>query len=294
MKDITNKIKYNESMAQHTTFRTGGKAQMYIEPDTEEDLAVAIEYCKHDNIDYFLLGNGSNVLVSDEGFRGAVISLKSLRSMLRIEGDALYASVGYMLKEIAIYAAEHSLSGLEFASGIPGTLGGAIYMNAGAYGREMKDVVYQVRIMENNSDIHMLNAADMDFSYRHSNVSEKHRVVLGASFHLSKDDKTNIYNYMKELNRRRQEKQPLGYPSAGSTFKRPENNFAGKLIDEAGLRGYKIGGAMVSEKHCGFIVNYNNATAGDVYRLITAVSDRVYTYSGIILEPEVRLLGEFK
>jgi UDP-N-acetylmuramate dehydrogenase len=245
------------------------------------------------NGDFFLLGNGSNLLVSDKGIRGAVIHLSKGFNNIDIKDNIITAKAGATLAGIARVAYDNSLTGFEFAAGIPGSLGGAIVMNAGAYDGEMKNVVRSVKLMDYNGNIVTKTNEEMHFSYRHSLLKEESYIVLEVEIALEKGDQADIKAKMDDLSQRRRDKQPLEYPSAGSTFKRPEGYFAAKLIDDAGLRGYSVGGAQVSTKHCGFVINTGNATATDVYTLINDVQNRVKKSSGVEIEPEVILVGEF-
>ena len=242
---------------------------------------------------YMVIGNGSNILVSDEGIRGTVICLSGDAFDASCDGEEISAYAGVKLSAIALLAAENELTGFEFASGIPGTLGGAVLMNAGAYGREMKDVLSSATVIDREGNLKVLDASELELSYRHSNVNENGYIVIEASIALEFGDEERIRKEMKSLNKKRVEKQPLELPSAGSTFKRPKGGFAARLIDEAGLKGRSVGGAAVSEKHCGFVVNTGGATARDVFELMRIVRDEVKKNSGIVLEPEVRLVGEW-
>jgi UDP-N-acetylmuramate dehydrogenase len=297
----------NESLSRYCTFRVGGEADLVILPKDRTELAKSIAYCKSVNINYILVGNGSNILFSDEGYRGAVIKLGQNMSDITCEGEYMYVSAGALLSQAARRAADNSMTGMEFAAGIPGTMGGAVCMNAGAYGGEIKDIVVSVDVMDTSavtdtdsempSDkimhglIKEYSASDMDFGYRHSILSDNpNLIVLGARLRLKKGDKAEIEKRMKELAEARISKQPLEYPSAGSTFKRPEGYFAGKLIEDSGLKGYRVGGACVSEKHCGFVVNDNHATAADIKKVISDVQDTVYEKFGVRLETEVKMI----
>ncbi len=283
----------DELMSRHTTFRVGGPADYFLMPGNSEELSKIIRYCRENEIDFFILGNGSNLLVSDEGYRGAVIQLFRNMSGIRIEGTEIYAEAGALLSQIAAKAAAASLTGLEFAGGIPGTLGGACVMNAGAYGGEMKDVLISVTVLTPSGEVVTIPASSMELGYRTSCIPGRGLIVLGALMELSDGDPEEIRARMDALRIQRQEKQPLDLPSAGSTFKRPEGYFAGKLIMDAGLRGYTVGGAQVSEKHCGFVVNRGGATAADIRTLIREVRAQVEEQFGVSLEPEVRFLGNF-
>lgn len=287
------KVRMQEPMSSHTTFRIGGPADYFVMPETTEELAEILKLCKEENMPYFILGNGSNLLVGDQGIRGVVIQLYKNFDGLLIEGTKITAKAGAMLIRVAKEAGKAGLTGLEFASGIPGTIGGAMVMNAGAYGGEMKDVVSQVTVLTKDGDIKTLTGEEMNFRYRGSVVEDKGYIVLEAVFELKAGDLEEIQTRIQELSIQRKTKQPIEYPSAGSTFKRPVGYFAGKLIQDAGLRGYSKGGAQVSEKHCGFVINTGGATAADVMQLIQDVSDKVEAQFGVALEPEVKRIGEF-
>ena len=299
------RIKYNEPLASHTSFNIGGPADVFVTVENEEEFAKAINFAKAENIRYFLLGNGSNVLASDEGFRGIIIKLAGDFLNASVDGEIIKAGAGITLSKLAGLAMNSSLTGLEFASGIPGTLGGALFMNAGAYGGEMKQIVTKVKVLKNiptanDTDcegcgaIIELTGEEMQFGYRHSILKEKNYIALSCEMKLEKGDKETIASYMRELALKRKEKQPLEYPSAGSTFKRPEGYFAGKLIEDAGLGGYTVGGAQVSEKHKGFVINKGGASAKDVKELIDYVIKTVKEKDNVTLEPEVLFLGEMK
>ncbi len=286
-------IKENVNLSGLTTFKVGGPAAFVAEPKTPDEVAELVKLSKAEGVPFFVLGNGSNILASDKGFDGLIIHLFSNMNTIHVAGGTIKASAGASLIKVAKVARENSLTGLEFASGIPGTLGGAVYMNAGAYGGEMKDVVTSVTVLDAGGNISTINGADMDFSYRHSIAMEKEMIILSATLELAKGDQAQIDATVKDLSGKRMEKQPLEFPSAGSTFKRPEGHFAGKLIMDAGLRGYTVGGAQVSEKHCGFVVNKGGATAADVLRLTKDVQQKVLDTFGVELELEVKLLGDF-
>ena len=283
----------DEPMARHTTFRVGGPADYFVRPVDVEQIPALISLGRMENIPYFILGNGSNLLVSDEGYRGMIINIADNMNGVDIHDGVIRAQAGAMLTKVGRLARDNSLTGLEFASGIPGTIGGAVYMNAGAYGGEMKDVVVSVRAMDTDGRVYDLSVDEMDFSYRHSVIGERGLVVLEVMMKLAEGNLDEIDSRMNELAEARRSKQPLEYPSAGSTFKRPEGYFAGKLIMDAGLRGYSVGDAQVSEKHCGFVVNRGGATASDVMTLIRDVQDKVREEFEVELETEVRLLGQF-
>ncbi len=283
-----------EPMSRHTTFQTGGPARIYIEPCDEAVLEKVVALCKAEGETYFLLGNGSDLLVSDKGYPGIMISLRKVNYVECISGNVIEAGAGAGISDVAEFAYQHSLAGMEFASGIPGSAGGAIFMNAGAYGGEMKDIILEAKIIERDGSVVWANVHNFDLGYRHSNIKELERVVVAIRFQLKQGKPDEIKALMEDFNQRRKDKQPLEYPSAGSTFKRPQGYFAGKLIEDAGLRGFRIGGAGVSSKHCGFVINENHATSSDIYRLILEVQRVVKQKFGVTLEPEVKLLGEFE
>ena len=286
------KVLVNEPMASHTTFRIGGPADYFVMPETVEELRDILALCKEEGLPYFILGNGSNLLVGDKGFRGVVIQLYKNFDGLSIEGTKVTAKSGAMLIRVAKEAGKAGLTGLEFASGIPGTIGGAMVMNAGAYGGEMKDVVTAVTVLTKDGEIKTLTGSEMNFRYRGSVVEDEGYIVLEAVMELKIGNLEEIQARIEELSLQRKTKQPIEYPSAGSTFKRPEGHFAGKLIMDAGLRGFTVGGAQVSEKHCGFVINKGDATAKDVDELMKEVSRQVMEQFGVQLEPEVKRLGE--
>ena len=278
-----------------TTFKVGGPADLLIDLPNADAVAVALEACRAENIPYLFIGNGSNLVFGDKGYRGAVLRLMEEEPILQPElGEGvLYAPAGMQLKKLCQFVRDHSLSGLEFAYGIPGTVGGAVYMNAGAYGGEMADVVQLVHCITSDGERGFLPAAELAFSYRHTALMERDLIVIGVTLKLTPGDYDTIDATMKDLMSRRRDKQPLEYPSAGSFFKRPEGYFAGKLIQDAGLKGFTVGGAQVSEKHAGFVVNRGGATAADLVALRDQVHDKVFAEFGVHLEPEVRFLGEF-
>ena len=283
----------NEPMSRHTTFRTGGPASLFIRPENKEQLVEVMALIKKLGTEFFVLGNGSNLLISDEGFDGVVISLSKMND-IHLEGDKdIYAEAGAMNSQIAAFARDNGLKNFEFAAGIPGTIGGAMIMNAGAYGGEMKLVTRSVTVLSPEGEIMMLDNSSMEFGYRSSAIKGRGYIVISVLLSLEKGDKETITQNMQELAAKRREKQPLEFPSAGSTFKRPEGYFAGKLIEDAGLRGFSVGDAAVSEKHCGFVINKGNATSAEIYELICEVKKRVYENSGVTLEPEVIMLGKF-
>lgn len=287
------KVLLAEPMKKHTTFRIGGPADYFVTPGNEEEVKRAVAICKEEDAPYYIVGNGSNLLVSDEGYRGVVIQLYKEMSEVRVEGSVIRAQAGASLAKIAGAALEAGLAGFEFAAGIPGTLGGACVMNAGAYGGEMKDVLTDVTVLDEEGRLLTLEKDQLEMGYRTSVIARKGYTVLGAGIRLHEGDREKIRERMRDLKERRITKQPLEYPSAGSTFKRPEGYFAGKLIQDSGLRGFRVGDAMVSEKHCGFVINAGEATAADVDLLIRRVSAKVQEQFGVPLEPEVKRLGEF-
>lgn len=285
-------IEYREQerLSGYCTFKVGGMGRLLIFPKDKDEIKKALAYCKNSNMRYMIIGNGSNILFSDEGFDGALIKIGRKMSRIDIEGEYIYAEAGILLSQLAARAAEKSLTGLEFAAGIPGTLGGAVCMNAGAYGGEMKDVIVSVDILE-DGELKTYSNEELKLSYRHSIITENPElIVLGARLKLAIGDEQAIRERMRELANARSSKQPLEYPSAGSTFKRPEGYYAGKLIEDSGLKGYRVGGACVSEKHCGFVVNDRNATANDIKQLIKDVQDKVYREFGVRLETEVKIV----
>ncbi len=286
------RVKFDEPMASHITFRVGGVADVYATP-TAEELPGLLALAKEYEVPVTVIGNGSNLLVRDGGIRGLVIEIGAGMSEVKmIDDKTIYAQAGAMLFAVARLALDQSLTGFEFAAGIPGSVGGAVVMNAGAYGGEMKDVLVSVEVLTPEHTILTLPVEELDLSYRHSIVTEKGYLVLSATLRLLPGDKDAIGARMAELREQRVSKQPLEYPSAGSTFKRPEGYFAGKLIEDAGLRGYCVGDAQVSEKHCGFVVNKGNATASQLLQLMADVQAKVQEQFGVTLEPEVRILGE--
>ncbi|MEH2943890.1 UDP-N-acetylmuramate dehydrogenase [Lachnospiraceae bacterium KK002] len=281
-----------EPMSRHITFRVGGPADYYVRPGREQIEPVAA-LCREFEIPWMVKGNGSNLLVGDKGVRGLVMELGKMAEHITVEGTVVRAEAGAMLSAVALQAARQELTGMEFASGIPGSIGGAVVMNAGAYGGEMKQILRKVTVFTPEGQEKELSLAELDLGYRHSCIPENRYIVLEAELELQKGNGEAIRQRMAELKEQRFAKQPLEYPSAGSTFKRPEGYFAGKLIQDAGLRGYQVGGAQVSEKHCGFVINRGQATAGDIRQLIRDVQDRVEARTGVRLEPEVRFTGEF-
>lgn len=281
-----------EPMKKHTMFRVGGPADVLVQPD-ETALAAILALCRQYHVSYSFIGNGSNLLVGDKGIRGVVIEMTDPMGNIEVDGTKITAQAGAMLSKIANTAASNGLGGMEFAAGIPGSVGGAVVMNAGAYGGEMKDIIEKVYVLDENGAQLELDRDALDLGYRHSCIPEKKYIVTKVVLELVPRNEAEIRSEMKELNEKRAEKQPLQYPSAGSTFKRPEGYFAGKLIMDAGLRGYQVGGAQVSEKHCGFVINKGDATAADICQLMRDVSDKVQAQFGVVLEPEVKMIGEF-
>ncbi|MGN0354633.1 MAG: UDP-N-acetylmuramate dehydrogenase [Muricoprocola sp.] len=282
-----------EPLKKHTTFRIGGPAELFVTPHTSEEVAETLKACKGAGENWYLMGNGSNLLVSDKGFDGVVIQLFKNFNTISIEGEVLTAQAGALNTVIAKRLLDESLTGYEFASGIPGTIGGAVVMNAGAYGGEMKDVLLEVTVLDENFKKMTIPVSKLELGYRTSLIAKKGYVVLEAKMQFCKGSQEKIKARMEELKEKRVSKQPLEYPSAGSTFKRPEGYFAGKLIMDSGLRGFTVGGAQVSEKHCGFVINKGDATAQDVITLMKEVRRIVEEKYGVSLEAEVKLLGDF-
>lgn len=286
-------ILVDEPMSRHTTFRTGGPASCFIRIGSVEQLQQMLAYLNKLEQEYYIVGNGSNLLVSDKGYNGVILSMTGAYNQIECRGNIIIAGAGAVNSQVAAVARDNSLTGFEFAAGIPGTIGGALVMNAGAYGGEMKQVVKTVDILNPEGEIMTLDNETMEFGYRTSAVKNTRHIIIQTTLELQKGNQEEIKAKMEDLAARRRDKQPLEYGSAGSTFKRPEGHFAGKLIQDAGLRGESIGDAQVSEKHCGFIINRGNASASEVYELIKRVQARVYENSGISLETEVIMLGEF-
>lgn len=286
-------IKMQEPMSRHTTFKVGGPADCLVCPQDTEQLKGVLNYLTKVEIPYFVVGNGSNLLVSDAGYRGVIVKVGEAMSQVRVEGNNIIAGAGASLAKVARTALEHGLTGLEFAAGIPGTVGGALIMNAGAYDGEMKMVVSRVTVVDQHGVEMSLDNATMEFGYRSSALKNQKFVATECEFNLEPGDKEQMKAKMDDFAARRRDKQPLEYPSAGSTFKRPEGHFAGKLIQDAGLAGMQVGGAQVSTKHCGFVINTGEATAKDIHILIGFIQDKVKDTFGVDLEPEVIRLGEF-
>ena len=287
------RILIHEPMSMHTTFRIGGPADYFLLPQSPDEVQKIIEICSQNGTPWFVVGNGSNLLVSDQGCRGVIIQIFRNMSGISIENQCIRAQAGASLKALSKEAMEASLTGFEFAGGIPGTLGGAVAMNAGAYGGEMKDVLQEITVLTPSGRQMTLQADQLELGYRTSVVKTKEYVVLEAVMKLQPGQKEAICAVMGDLSQQRRSKQPLEYPSAGSTFKRPQGYFAGKLIMDAGLRGYRLGGAQVSEKHCGFVVNCGGASASDVIGVMRHVQEEVWRQFQVELEPEVKLLGDF-
>jgi UDP-N-acetylmuramate dehydrogenase len=285
-------IKIDEPMKMHTSFRVGGSADILVTPVSVSQLSEILKLCKRENVPILFMGNGTNLIVSDNGIRGVVIKIYDNINGCSVENDTIRAYGGILLSKLSSVALENGLTGLEFASGIPGTLGGAVAMNAGAYGGEMKDVVFETEYMDNDGELKVLRNEEHEFGYRTSFIQKQSGMVIRSVLKLRKGNKDDIKALMRDLTKRRQEKQPLDMPSAGSIFKRPEGYFAGKLIEDSGLRGYQIGGAQVSSKHCGFIVNTGNATARDIINLIKHVQATVKMKFGVEMQTEVKIVGE--
>lgn len=287
------RILFHEPMSKYTTFRVGGEAECILVVQNEDELARLIPYLNQIEQEYFILGNGSNLLVGDKGYRGMVVKFGEEMEQIQVEGTRMTVKAGALLSKAAMTAKQHSLTGLEFAAGIPGSIGGGIVMNAGAYEGEMKQVVESVRVMDRDGQILTLDNDTMEFGYRTSIIKNRPFIVVEVVLRLAEGDQEKIAAKMEELAVLRRSKQPLEYASAGSTFKRPEGYYAGKLIMDAGMRGYRIGGAQVSDKHCGFIVNTGKATAADIKEVIEEVQERVKERFHVMLEPEIVFLGDF-
>ena len=291
--NITGKdnVRINEPMKNHTTFKIGGPAQYYVTPESVTQIQEVVSLCKDKNISLHVIGNGSNILVGDDGVDGVVLALFNTFSDYEIKDNVITAQAGMSLIKLAVIALREGLTGLEFASGIPGSVGGAVYMNAGAYDGQMKDVVTSVTVLDEAGNIRILGRDELDMGYRTSAVAKHNMIVLQVIIELKTGDKEQIKDRMNQLSELRKQKQPLEYPSAGSTFKRPEGYFAGKLIADAGLKGYSIGGAAVSEKHAGFVVNMGGATAKDVVELTDYIKKRIIEQFGVTLELEIKKIG---
>lgn len=283
----------NAPMSRYTSFKCGGNASILIIPDSVGGIKMIVDFCREKGIEPLVIGNGSNLLVTDKGIDGVVIKIGSKLAMIELSDETtISCQAGASMKSLCMFALEHSLSGLEFAYGIPGTLGGAVYMNAGAYGGEMKDVLHSCMHIGTDGEFGSLEKEELNLGYRHSAYTDNGYTILSATLKLKKADKSEIKEAMDDKLRRRKEKQPLEFPSAGSTFKRPEGYFAGTLIEQSGLKGYTVGGAQVSEKHAGFVINKGGATAADVITLIGDVQNKVYEKFGVKLQTEVKIIGE--
>lgn len=287
------KVFLNEPMKKHTTFRVGGPADYFVVPTKVGEIKAVVTLCEETGMPYYMIGNGSNLLVADKGFRGVIIQIYKAMNRVKTGGNIIRAQAGASLAQIAMEALEHELTGFEFAAGIPGTLGGAVRMNAGAYGGEIQDVLRKATVLTKEGKMIELSKEEMEFGYRTCIVERMGYIVLEAELGLNPGKRENIQAVMEELREKRVSKQPLEFPSAGSTFKRPEGYFAGKLIQDAGLKGFQVGGAQVSEKHSGFVINTGNATAADIMELMRQVNEKVKEQFGVSLEPEVRRIGEF-
>ncbi|MBV4416875.1 UDP-N-acetylmuramate dehydrogenase [Clostridium tyrobutyricum] len=284
-------IKIDEPMSSHTSFKVGGPADILITPESADQVLDAVKLCKSKNVPYYIMGNGSNLLVKDGGIRGVVVKLTKLKS-IKVKDDRIIVSSGASLKDVSQKALDNSLTGFEFACGIPGSVGGAVTMNAGAYNGEISNVIESVIVIDNHTKKRILNLEQLELAYRMSSILKYGYIVLQVTFKLEKGDHNKINDRIENLNRRRSEKQPLEYPSAGSTFKRPEGHFAAKLIEDSGLKGMSVGGAQVSEKHSGFIINKKDATSKDILDLIKLVQDTVKQKFNVDLYTEVRIIGE--
>jgi len=287
-----NNVHIDELMKNHTSFKIGGPADVFIAPENEQQLIDVIKICRQNDIDFYIMGNGTNLLVRDGGMRGVVIKIGEGLDKIEVKDNRIYAEAGALLTSVSNVALKHSLTGMEFGHGIPGSVGGAITMNAGAYGGEIRDIVAKVRAIDSNNEIVEISNEDMNFRYRGSKIVDENLIGLSVELDLKMGNYDDIVAYMKELTVKRTTKQPLELPSAGSTFKRPEGFFAGKLIEDAGLRGLRYNGAQVSQKHCGFVVNSDNATANDVLTLISVVQKTVRDKNNVELEPEIKIIGE--
>ncbi|MBQ8803004.1 MAG: UDP-N-acetylmuramate dehydrogenase [Tyzzerella sp.] len=288
-----NRIYIEEPMKKHTTFRVGGVADYFVVPQNIEEVKAIVALCRQEEMPYYILGNGSNLLVGDKGYRGVMIQIYKEMSAIEVCGESIRVQAGALLSRVGSAALEAELHGFEFAAGIPGTMGGAVVMNAGAYGGEIKDVIIDATVLTPEGEVLVLQKDELELGYRTSVIAKKDYIVLEVNIQLEKGDREAIRARMEELKVQRVTKQPLEYPSAGSTFKRPEGYFAGKLIQDAGLRGFQVGGAAVSEKHCGFVINRGDATAADIVELMRRVSGKVMEEFGVQLEPEVKRIGEF-
>jgi len=286
-------VKVNEPMKNHTSFKIGGPADFLVTPCSVQSLCEVIKLCNREKLPIFIMGNGTNLLVSDKGIRGVVVKIYDNLNRYTVKGDCIEAYGGILLSKLSNIALENELTGLEFASGIPGTLGGAVAMNAGAYGGEMKDVVVETEFIDKDGNLKIIRGDEHQFGYRTSFIQKQSAIAVRSVIQLKKGERAAIKALIDDLTARRQDKQPLEMPSAGSVFKRPEGYFAGKLIEECGLRGYSIGGAQVSEKHCGFIVNKGNATSKDIIDLIRHIQKTVKEKFGVDLQTEIRIVGDY-
>ncbi|MDO5291502.1 MAG: UDP-N-acetylmuramate dehydrogenase [bacterium] len=294
-------LSLNEPMSKHTTFRIGGPADYFVMPTTMEQVVELVKACKEEKLDFYIIGNGSNLLVGDLGYRGVIIQIGSNMAsyeMQEVKGEEGFkyqvtVGAGLMLSKLSNLVANEGMKDFEFASGIPGTIGGAVTMNAGAYGGQIEDVLIEATVVDENGEIKTLSNEELELGYRTSIIQKKPYIVLEAKFLFEKGDVTAIKDRIKELSKQRREKQPLEFPSAGSTFKRPEGYFAGKLIDDCGLRGYRVGNIMVSEKHCGFVINAGGGTAAEVMTLVHDVQKKVFDEYNVHLETEIRMIGSF-
>ena len=285
-------IKINDDMKNHTTFKIGGPVDFMVMPKTVKSIQEAVRIARDFKIPYMIMGNGSNLLVKDGGVRGMIIKLNDNFNKYSVNGNRIVAESGLLMSDLSNIAFENSLTGLEFSGGIPGTIGGGLTMNGGAYGSEMKDVVKKALVLNENLELETLNLDQLDLSYRNSVIQKRNLIVLEIEYQLEYGNKNEIKEKIEHLTAQRKLKQPLEYPSGGSTFKRPEGYFAGKLIDDSGLRGFKYGGAQVSKKHCGFVINADNATFEDVFTLISTVQKIVNDKYGVRLEREIKIIGE--
>ena len=286
-------IKLNAKMSEHIHFKVGGPVDILLNPSSVNQIKSTLQICKENSIPFYVIGNGSNLLVKDGGIRGVVIKLCNLDN-ITVNGNEIEAESGALLKDVSKKAVENSLTGFEFACGIPGSVGGAVFMNAGAYDGEIKNVIKEATVIDKDGNILTLSKDELELGYRTSSVMKNNYIVLSAVFDLNDGEQNKVIERVNELTSKREEKQPLEYPSAGSTFKRPEGYFAGKLIQDAGLKGFSIGGAAVSEKHSGFVINKGGATAKDILDLIAHIQNEVKKQFGVDLHPEVRIIGEDK
>lgn len=291
IQSLCKNVYFDEEMKNHTTFKIGGKADIFCEPENEQEIINLLKFLNNEKINYIILGNGSNVLVSDDGIRDVVIHIGDRMTDVEIKDNLVYVQGGILLSRLSKLVAKEGLSGMELISGIPGTIGGAIYMNAGAYGAEIKDILKEVTYITSDGILKTQGVEDLELGYRKSIFTNNNAIIVSCVLKLERKDTDEILKDMADITKRRVEKQPLELPSAGSTFKRPDGYFAGKLIEDCNLKGYSIGGAMVSQKHAGFVVNYNNATADDVKTLIKHIQTTVYKKFGVNIEPEIKFLG---